>query len=115
MRDIRKFIIGVIQDYCNIHGYTYESEHFALSSGTHIYSLMQKNQLSVETIKKHIVKYSGFLLGNSINPEFFSVELFREIQRNEYGGADCTLGAARLDTLRRQDWTPVKTAKFVVN
>ena len=28
----------------------------------------------------------------------------------EYGGVDFTLGAARLDTLWRQDWTPVKTA-----
>ena len=30
---------------------------------------------------------------------------------DEHGGVDCTLGVTRLDTLRRQNWTPVKTAK----
>ena len=83
MRDVRKFIIGVVQDYCNNHGYTYESEHFALSAGYHFGTLIQTGQLSIDVIKKQLLKYKIFINGNDIDAESFAIELFKEIQRKE--------------------------------
>lgn len=50
MRDLNKFIIGVIQDYCNKRGLTFESERFALTFGSVCANQINNNLLSVDSV-----------------------------------------------------------------
>lgn len=79
MSETRKFIIGLVQDYCNRCGYTFESESFSLSFGSHCANLLANNTLSVDSIKALLKKYQSFISGNDLIPEDFSTELIDEI------------------------------------
>ena len=78
MRDLRKFMISLIQDYCNKRGYTFESEKFALSFGGKCADLLNNGTLSVDSIKTALKRYPSFISGNDLDLEKFSVEIVRE-------------------------------------
>lgn len=83
MRDNTKFLISLVQDYCNKRGYVFESEKFALAFGSQCAKMLQDNTLSVDTIKKALKKYKSFMAGNDLNEEKLSVNILTEICDNE--------------------------------
>lgn len=83
MRDITKFIIGLVQDYCNNRGYTFQSEKFALSFGTQCAKMLQNSSLTVDSVKKILNTYKSFVSGNDLVTEQFAVDIVGEICGNE--------------------------------
>ncbi len=79
MSETRKFIISIIQDYCNKRGYVFESEAFALSFGSQCANLLSDNKLTVDTIKNLLKSYPSFCSGNDLSSEKFSVGLMDDI------------------------------------
>lgn len=82
MRDMNKFIIGVIQDYCNKRGLTFESERFALAFGRVCANQINNNTLSVDSVALALQKYQSFMKGNDLSPEQFAIEIVQEICAN---------------------------------
>ena len=82
MRDLNKFIIGVIQDYCNKRGLTFESERFALTFGSVCTNQINNNLLSVDSVTLALKKYQSFIKGNNLSPEQFAIEIVQEICAN---------------------------------
>lgn len=82
MRDVRKFIISVVQDYCNKRGFTFESERFALSFGGVCANLIDNDSLSIDSVALTLKKYQSFVKGNDLSPEQFAIEIVEEICSN---------------------------------
>jgi len=82
MRDMRKFIISVIQDFCNKRGLTFESEKFALTFGSVCASQIENNMLSIDSVALLLKNYQSFIKGNDLSLEQFAVEIVQEICAN---------------------------------
>ncbi|MCI9469606.1 MAG: hypothetical protein HFH56_00080 [Lachnospiraceae bacterium] len=82
MRDMNKFIIGVIQDYCNKRGLTFESERFALTFGGVCVNQINNDALSVDSVILALKKYQSFIKGNNLSLEQFAIEIVQEICAN---------------------------------
>lgn len=82
MRDIRKFLISIIQDYCNKRGYTFESEKFALSFGINCSEMLQSDTLSIDSVKAALKMYPSFIKGNELRYEQFAIDIVQEICAN---------------------------------
>jgi hypothetical protein len=83
MRDTNKFIICLIQDYCNKKGHSFESEKFALAFGAQCTQMFINHTLTIDSMKQQVKKYKSFILGNELDVERFSIEIMREICDNE--------------------------------
>lgn len=79
---MRKFIISVVQDFCNKRGFTFESEKFALSFGEVCANSIDAGVLSIDSVALSLKKYQSFIKGNDLSSEQFAVEIVQEICAN---------------------------------
>lgn len=82
MRDLNKFLIGVLQDYCNKRGFTFESEKFAISFGRVCATQINNNDFSVDSIILALKKYQTFIKGNNLSIEKFAFEIIKVLSAN---------------------------------
>jgi len=79
MRDMNKFIIGVMQDYCNKRGLTFERERFAFTFWGVCASQINNNALLVDSVTLAMKKCQSFIKGNNLSLQQFAIEIVREI------------------------------------